>query len=157
LRWFNFNPSGALYFRIGNIIFGILLIPYFMGWSKWYEEEIVRKVKIQVVQGVGYFLAIMIILNEIFAEINILFYIFSSFLMLSIVLVLIMPLILLIKHPKFIKMILFYVIICLGFNLYFAFLVITDALIVEFRSIELITIILNHGYFFLMAFNTMKF
>ncbi|MFX0021086.1 MAG: hypothetical protein ACFE9S_02085 [Candidatus Hermodarchaeota archaeon] len=156
LRWYNYNPTGAYYFRIGNIIFGIFLIPYFIGWSRWYEEDEGQKVKIQIFQGIGYILTIIIILNEILADINVLFYIFSIFLMILIILITAFPPILLFKHPKFIKLILIYVIIILFLNIYLAYLIIADALIVEFRSIELITVILNHGYFFLMAFNTMK-
>ncbi len=156
LRWYNYNPIGAYYFRIGSIIFGIFLVPYFIGWSKWYEEEEFQKVKIQIFQGIGYILTILIILNEIFADINVLFCTFSIFLMISIMLITILPPILLFKHPKFIKLIIIYVIVTICFNIYFAYLIIAEALIIEFRSIELITIILNHGYFFLMAYNTMK-
>ncbi|MFW9897379.1 MAG: hypothetical protein ACFFD7_16360, partial [Candidatus Thorarchaeota archaeon] len=75
--WFNYNPSGAVFFRIGNIIFGIFLIPYFIGWSRWYKEESVQKVRIKIFQGIGYFIAILIILNEIFEDINVLFSIIS--------------------------------------------------------------------------------
>ncbi len=156
LRWFNFNPNGALFFRIGNIVFGIFLVPYFIGWYKWYEDNKYQVVKIQIFRGIGFFLAIVIILNEIFADINVLFYLFSSFLMFSIIIITIFPPIILFKHIKFIKLIIFYAIITLCFNIFFAYLVITDALIVEFRSIELVTIILNHGYFCLMAYNLTK-
>jgi len=156
LKWFNYNPDGALFFRIGNIIFGIFLVPYFIGWYKWYEENRFQKIKLQIFQGIGFFIAIVIILNEVFADINVLFYLFSSFLMFSIIIITIFPPIILLKYPKFIKLILIYAIITLCFNFYFAYLVITDVLIIEFRSIELVTVILNHGYFGLMAFNIMK-
>ncbi len=156
LRWFNYNPNGALFFRIGNIFFGLFLIPYFIGWKKWYAENRIKKIKIRIFQGIGCFLSITIILNEIFADIDISFSIFSSFSLFSIIVILLIPPILLFKHQNFIKLILVYAIITLSFNIYFAYLILTDAIIIEFRSIELLIVILNHGYICLMAYNIMK-
>jgi len=42
------------------------------------------------------------------------------------------------------------------FNTYFAYLVLSDALIIHFRSIELVVVILNHGYLCAFAYNIMR-
>ena len=64
----NFNPTGSLFFNLGCIITGLILIPFFTGLYKWYTAEKWRKNLLIIAQIIGIFSAFSIIMIGIFSE-----------------------------------------------------------------------------------------
>jgi len=156
LRWFNYNPGGAFFFRVGNILFGVFLIPYFIGWNKWYMDFPHYKTSIIIIQLVGFLFSAFIIINEIIADLNEIYNIFSGLSLILLLVIVVLPSVVLFKHPKFKKIFIILAAMTIFFNTYFAYLVLSDALIIHFRSIELVVVILNHGYLCAFAYNIMR-
>jgi hypothetical membrane protein len=64
----SFNPNGAIFFNLGNILTGCALFPFFLGLYKWYRNELWHKILGICVQLIGFFSAFVDIMLGIFSE-----------------------------------------------------------------------------------------
>ena len=63
----NYNPQGAIFFNLGCIITGILIIPFFMEFSRWKKESGSNRLLIMA-QIMGILSALFLIMIGIFPE-----------------------------------------------------------------------------------------
>jgi hypothetical membrane protein len=104
----NLNPSGFIFFNIGCILTGLILIPFFIGLSKWYASKRQKNMLI-VAQIIGIFSAFALIMVGTFPEdTGIKHTISACSFFISLLLVLIIANISLLNHPKFKKWIGYY-------------------------------------------------
>lgn len=156
LRWYGYNPEGALFFRIGNLIYGGTLLLFFFGFNKWSTEIQEKKRFITLNQIIGLIIAILMIITELFADIDLIFFITSGLSLLLMIVFLIAGPLSLYHHPKFWKILIIFFIINIGFNSYLLYLGITDALIVEFRIVDFLVTAFNQLSICLIAINMLN-
>ena len=48
------NPSGAIFFNLGCIITGLILIPFFIGLYQWNLQKTLNKILLIIGQSLGY-------------------------------------------------------------------------------------------------------
>ena len=156
LRWYGYNPDGALFFRIGNIIYAISLILFFIGFNKWQIEGKKRQLLIVTAQIDGFTVGLLMVISEIFADIDEIFFITSGLSLLLMVFYLILIIFSLYHHPKFWRPLIFFFVVTIGFTVYILYLGITNTLIVQFRIIDFIVISSNQVAICLIAMNMVK-
>lgn len=64
----NLNPNGFIFFNIGCILTGLILIPFFIGLYKWYTPKKWQKNLLIVAQIIGIFSAFALIMVGVFPE-----------------------------------------------------------------------------------------
>lgn len=153
LRWYGYNPEGALFFRIGNITYSISVVLFFTGFHRWLTQNKERRLLIILAQIDGFLAGILMILSEIFADIDEVFFITSGLSLLLLIIFLILSIFSLYRQPKFWKPSIIIFVISIGFSIYLLYLGITDAPIVEFRIIDFLVTIFNQCAICLIAIN----
>lgn len=156
LRWYGYNPYGALFFRIGNIIYAGALIVFFIGFKKWQVENEKRRLIIVLAQIIGFVVGFLMIISEIFADIDEVFFITSGLSLLLMLAFLILTSSVLYKHPKFWKPLIFFFLISIVFTVYILYLGITNTPIIEFRIIDFLVTAFNQVSICLIAINMLK-
>ncbi len=105
----NFNPSGSIFFNLGCILTGIVLIPFFIGLYRWYTAKKWQKNLLIVAQIIGIFSAFTLIMIGIFSEdYGALHGLWSALFFVSLLLTMITLNISLLGHEKFKKWIGYY-------------------------------------------------
>lgn len=105
----NLNPDGFIFFNIGCILTGLILIPFFIGLRKWYTTKKWQKNLLIAAQIIGIFSAFALIMVGVFPEdtgANHMYAAISFFI--SLLLVLIIGNISLLNHEKYKKWIGYY-------------------------------------------------
>ena len=64
----NVNPNGAIFFRLGNILSGILTIPFFLGFFKWYNEEKWTRILLTITIVLGCAMGVAMIMVGVFSQ-----------------------------------------------------------------------------------------
>ncbi|MFW9919310.1 MAG: DUF998 domain-containing protein [Candidatus Thorarchaeota archaeon] len=64
----DYNPSGAIFYNLGCIITGILLVPFFIGLIRWHSKKLIQKVLLTIGQVFGMTSGIALVLIGIFSE-----------------------------------------------------------------------------------------
>ncbi len=63
-----YSPLGAYFYNAGCILTGIVLFPFFIGFSEWHEENIFKRYFMISGQVLGLFSAVALIMIGIFSE-----------------------------------------------------------------------------------------
>ncbi|MDD3985977.1 MAG: hypothetical protein PHY59_08940 [Methanobacterium sp.] len=102
------NPSGAIFFNLGCILSGMLLIPFFAGLYNW--KPIKKLDKILLILGIviGIYASVSLIMVGVFPETHLLS---AGGVFGSLFIIIIFLSIALFRHPKFIHLIAYYGII----------------------------------------------
>ncbi|MFW9865507.1 MAG: DUF998 domain-containing protein [Candidatus Thorarchaeota archaeon] len=146
----SYNPNGAIFYNLGCILTGSMLIAFFIGLYKWYRSEIWYKMLIILIQVVGCFSGFALIMIGIFSEDFLASHIFWSDVFFKVnLIILILASIILLFHKDFIKLIGIYGIIVAVINLLFVFYLGTPIL-------EWFTVFTALGYVGLIVYNMWK-
>ncbi len=62
------NPLGAAWFNVGNVLTGLGLVPFFIGFNIWQTEQKGQRIRVKLLQIVGFVLAFAVIMIGIFSE-----------------------------------------------------------------------------------------
>jgi hypothetical protein len=153
LRWFEYNIDGAMFFRIGSVIYAVTQMVFFLsigGQSTVVTEKRVSKYFIQII---GISISVLMIIGEILADESIIFSISSGASLLLTGIILIGFPILLYNQQGFWKLSLLLIISSIVLSSYLLFMGVIDAPIREFRIIDLLTTVLNQVSIFTIASN----
>lgn len=156
LRWYGYNPDGALFFRIGNLIYAISLILFFIDFHRWHIKGEKRQMLIILAQVLGFIVGVLMVISEIFADIDAIFFITSGLSLLLTLIFLIFTSFALYNHSKFWKPLIFFFLITIGFTVYILYLGITNTPIIDFRIIDFLVTAFNQGAICLIAINMLK-
>ena len=120
----SFNPNGAIFFNLGNILTGCALFPFFLGLHKWYRDELWHKIMVISVQLIGFFSAFAEIMLGVFSEDFMPLHMFWTEMFFgAILLVLIFGSVFLIFHKDFIRPIAIYGSIVVIIDMIFVFFI----------------------------------
>jgi hypothetical membrane protein len=145
-----YNPNGAVLFKIGCILTGTALFPFFIGLYKWYTEEKRFRTPLLVAQAVGCVTAFSLIMIGVFSEDSgWLHHLWSQVFFILNLTVLIQIGSFLLTHPRFIRAIAYCGFIVAAINLMFLFLPNTSLL-------EWFTVFTALGYAGLLSYNMAK-
>ncbi|MFX1317112.1 MAG: DUF998 domain-containing protein [Promethearchaeota archaeon] len=143
----SYNPNGAIFYNLGCILTGIMLFPFFIGLYKWYEDEMWHKVLMIIIQVIGSFSGLALIMigafSEDFPKPHI---VWSGVFFYFNLIVLVLASLTLYFHPDFIKWIALYGTVVAIINLLFVFFIITPIL-------EWFTVFTALGYVGLIVYN----
>jgi len=156
LRWYGYNPEGALFFRIGNLIYAVSFLLFFMGFYRWNVKNEEKRLLIILTQILGLLVGFLMIISEIFADMDDVFFITSGLTLLLTQIFLILTSFALYNHPKFWKPLIIFFLITMGFTVYILYLGITNTPIIDFRIIDLLVTVLNQVAICLIAINMVK-
>ena len=63
----NLNPSGALFYNVGIVVIAVLLLPFFLGLSRWkMENNRIQNLMLFLTQGLGILAALAMILSGLY-------------------------------------------------------------------------------------------
>jgi hypothetical protein len=156
LRWFEYNPDGALFFRIGNLIYALTLLIFFLSVKVWKPEIPDKRTPVYLIQIIGISIAVLMIASEILAEQSMIFVIASGVSFLLTIIILIGFPILLYDQQGFWKVSILLIIISIGLSSYLLYMGAIDAPIRDFRIIDLLTTAFNQASIFTIASNIAK-
>lgn len=118
----NLNPVGAIFFNIGCIISGLILIPFFALLYSWKPRETLSKILLILGMLLGIFASISLILVGIFPETHIHAHVLAaSGVFGSLFVIIILLSLALFKNPKFLKMVAYFSLIPIIIDLYFQY------------------------------------
>jgi hypothetical protein len=156
LRWFEYNLEGALFFRIGNVIYALALAIFFLGGGSWVTAVTERRFLIYFIQVIGISIATLMIIREVLADQTIIFSIASGTSFLLTIIILIGIPILFYNHPGFWKASILLFIISIALGSYLLYMGIIDAPIRAFRIIDFLATVFNQASIFVIALNTTR-
>lgn len=156
LRWFEYNLEGALFFRIGNVIYALALAIFFLGGGSWVTAVTERRFLIYFIQVIGISIATLMIIREVLADQTIIFSIASGTIYLLTIIILIGIPILFNNHPGFWKASILLFIISIVLGSYLLYMGIIDAPIRAFRIIDFLATVFNQASIFVIALNTTR-
>jgi fluoride ion exporter CrcB/FEX len=117
------NPLGAVFFNLGCIITGIILLPFFIGLYQWEPKSKWSKILLIVGIVIGIFTSISLVMVGIFPETHIEQHMLAAAGVFgSLFLVLILLSLALFKHPKFRRWIAYYTIVPILIDLSFKYI-----------------------------------
>ena len=154
LRWLGYNPNGALFIRIGNFVYALTLVFFFLSFSRWITDE--RRFRIYLIQIFGILIATSMIIGEILADQVTIFIISSGVGLLLTIITLLGIASSLYGHPEFWKASITLFIISIVLSSYLLYMGIIDAPIQEFRIIDFLVTALNQASIFVIALNMTK-
>lgn len=153
LRWFEYNPDGALFFRIGNVIYAVTLMIFFLSINGQSIVVTEKRVSKYLIQTIGLSISVLMIIGEILADQSIIFSISSGASLLLTSIILIGFSILLYNQQGFWKLSILLIVSSIGLSSYLLYMGVIDAPIREFRIIDLLTTVLNQASIFTIASN----
>ena len=156
LRWFEYNLEGALFFRIGNVIYALALAIFFLSGGSWVTAVTERRFLIYFIQVIGISIATLMIIREVLADQTIIFSIASGTSYLLTIIILIGIPILFYNHPGFWKASILLFIISIVLGSYLLYMGIIDAPIRAFRIIDFLATVFNQASIFVIALNTTR-
>lgn len=156
LRWLEYNMDGALFFRIGNVIYAVALMIFFLSVNGWTIAGVENRTPTYLFQVIGISIAVLMIIGEILADQSMIFVIASGISLLMTVILLIGIPFLLYNQPGFWRVSMVLIIISIGLSLYLLYMGAINAPFREFRIIDLLTVALNQASIFTIASNMAK-
>ena len=153
LRWFEYNPDGAVFFRSGNVIYALTLMIFFLSINRGITSIEGRKVPAYLIQVIGISIAVLVITGEVLADQAAIFIIASGTSLLLTIVILIGFLTLLRGHPEFWKISVLLFIVSIVFSSYLIYIGVIDAPIREFRIIDFLSTASNQASFFIISLN----
>jgi hypothetical protein len=156
LRWFEYNLEGALFFRIGNVIYALALAIFFLSGGSWVTAVTERRFLIYFIQVIGISIATLMIIREVLADQTIIFSIASGTSFLLTIIILIGIPILFYNHPGFWKASILLFIISIALGSYLLYMGIIDAPIRALRIIDFLATVFNQASIFVIALNTTR-
>jgi hypothetical protein len=156
LRWFEYNLEGALFFRIGNVIYALALAIFFLSGGSWVTAVTERRFLIYFIQVIGISIATLMIIREVLADQTIIFSIASGTSYLLTIIILIGIPILFYNHPGFWKASILLFIISIVLGSYLLYMGIIDAPIRALRIIDFLATVFNQASIFVIALNTTR-
>lgn len=156
LRWFEYNLEGALFFRIGNVIYALALAIFFLSGGSWVTAVTERRFLIYFIQVIGISIATLMIIREVLADQTIIFSIASGTSYLLTIIILIGIPILFYNHPGFWKASILLFIISIVLGSYLLYMGVIDAPIRAFRIIDFLATVFNQASIFVIALNTTR-
>ncbi|MFX1261113.1 MAG: hypothetical protein ACFFAZ_03410 [Promethearchaeota archaeon] len=156
LRWFEYNLEGALFFRIGNVLYALTLAIFFLSASGWQSAVAERKSSIYLIQTIGISIAISMIIREVLADQANIFAIASGAGLLLTVIILVGIAFSSWSYPEFWRASILFFIISIILSSYLLYMGIIDAPIQEFRIIDFLVTVFNQASIFAIALNMAK-
>jgi len=156
LRWFEYNPNGALYFRIGNLVYALTLIIFFLSISGLTMKDSENKLRIFLIQIIGIFIALSIVIGEILADQAIIFFIASGMNLLLTIFILIGFAYSFHTNPDFWKPSILLYITSIVLSAYLVFMGVIDTPIQEFRIVDFLETCLRQVSMCVIALNITK-
>ena len=153
LRWYGYNPDGALFFRTGNLVYAITLLFFFLSFSVGLSIQAERKISTYLTQIFGIGIAVSMIIGEILADLPQIFIVASGIGLLFTILMLVGIAVSFYNHEEFWKASILLFILCISLNSYLLFIGIIDIPIQEFRIIDFLVTVLNHSSICVIALN----
>jgi hypothetical membrane protein len=146
----SYNPNGAVFYNIGCVLTGAALILFYISLYKWYRDKLWHKILMVIIQIIGCYSGFALTMIGVFSEDFIIAHIYWSnvFFLLNLI-VLIFSGIVLLLHPKFLKIASIYGIGIGILNLVFLFLISAPIL-------EWFTVFTALGYVALILYSTNK-
>lgn len=65
---FNYSPYGAFFYNLGCILTGIALVPFFIGFYKWYTPKLYQRILLTTGQLIGLCSAVALIMIGVYSE-----------------------------------------------------------------------------------------
>ena len=156
LRWLGYNPDGALFFRIGNVIYALSLVVFFLSASGWITFATEKKRTMYLIQAIGISIAVSMIIGELLADQALIFVIASGVSLLLIVVILVGISVSMYTTPGFWRVLILLFIISIAMSLYLLYMGVIDAPIQDFRIIDLLVTAFNQASICAIALNMAK-
>jgi hypothetical protein len=156
LRWFEYNPDGALFFRIGNLIYGVMLLVFFLGFSVWFTRASELRFRTHLIQIIGVSMAASLIIGEILADQSLVFVIGSGMSVLFAIIILIGFTMSFYKHARFWTPSVLIFLLTIALSSFLLYMGAIDAPIRDFRVIDLLVTFLNQLSICIIAFNLVR-
>ncbi len=129
------NPSGAIFFNLGCILSGIIMIPFFAGLYKW--KPIKKLCKILLILGMvlGIYASVSLIMVGVFPETHLQQHLLAAAGVFgSLFIIIILLSLALFNHPKFIRLIAYYGIIPIVIDIIFQYVSRGNNLLANFHQ-----------------------
>jgi hypothetical membrane protein len=129
------NPSGAIFFNLGCILSGIIMIPFFAGLYEW--KPIKKLSKILLILGMlfGIYASVSLIMVGVFPETHLQQHLLAAAgVFSSLFIIIILLSVALFNHPKFIRLIAYYGIIPIIIDIIFQFISKGNNLLANFQQ-----------------------
>ncbi|MHA1377383.1 MAG: DUF998 domain-containing protein [Candidatus Helarchaeota archaeon] len=151
--YFEYNPQGGIFYNLGCIFTGILLVPFFIGLYVLYDDEKVigmpRKIWAIIIQIIGLFSGFALVMIGVFSEDQMPAHsMWSRIFFIAIVAVLVLVSITFYTYPGFFKALSYYGIILAIVDAVFVFL--------GLALVEWITVFSALGFVGLLSYNILK-
>ena len=153
LWWFEYNADGALFFRVGNFIYGIALLVLFLSYSGRITAETELGIRKYFIQIVGISIAVSMMVGEILTDHSLVYIIASGVNLILTIIILIGVTIFLYNQPTFWKPSILFFIVSITLSSYLLLMGVIDAPIRDFRIIDFLATVLNQASLFIVAFN----
>ena len=131
----NLNPSGAIFFNLGCILSGIIMIPFFTGLNIWKPIKKLSKILLIFGMVLGIYASLSLVMVGVFPETHLQQHLIAAAGVFSSLFIIIIFLSLaLFNHPKFIRLIAYYGIIPVVIDIIFLFLSQRNTLLASFHQ-----------------------
>ncbi len=129
------NPSGAIFFNLGCILSGIIMIPFFAGLYEWKPIKKLSKILLILGMLLGIYASISLIMVGIFPETHLQQHLLAAAGVFgSLFIIIILLSVALFNHPKFIRLIAYYGIIPIIIDIIFQFISKGNNLLANFQQ-----------------------
>ncbi len=129
------NPSGAIFFNLGCILSGIIMIPFFAGLYVWKPIKKLSKILLILGMLLGIYASVSLIMVGVFPETHLQQHLLAAAGVFgSLFIIIILLSVALFNHPKFIRLIAYYGIIPIIIDIVFQFISKGNNLLANFQQ-----------------------
>ena len=129
------NPSGAIFFNLGCILSGIIMIPFFAGLYEWKPIKKLSKILLILGMLLGIYASVSLIMVGVFPETHLQQHLLAAAgVFSSLFIIIILLSVALFNHPKFIRLIAYYGIIPIIIDIIFQFISKGNNLLANFQQ-----------------------
>ncbi len=129
------NPSGAIFFNLGCILSGIIMIPFFAGLYEWKPIRKLSKILLILGMLLGIYASVSLIMVGVFPETHLQQHLLAAAGVFgSLFIIIILLSVALFNHPKFIRLIAYYGIIPIIIDIIFQFISKGNNLLANFQQ-----------------------
>ncbi|MBZ2166923.1 DUF998 domain-containing protein [Methanobacterium spitsbergense] len=129
------NPSGAIFFNLGCILSGIIMIPFFAGLYEWKPIKKLSKILLILGMLLGIYASVSLIMVGVFPETHLQQHLLAAAGVFgSLFIIIILLSVALFNHPKFIRLIAYYGIIPIIIDIIFQFISKGNNLLANFQQ-----------------------
>ena len=129
------NPSGAIFFNLGCILSGIIMIPFFAGLYEWKPIKKLSKILLILGMLLGIYASVSLIMVGVFPETHLQQHLLAAAGVFgSLFIIIILLSVALFNHPKFIRLIAYYGIIPIIIDIIFLFISKGNNLLANFQQ-----------------------